>query len=70
MRLRTDFFRTEAAARVKPGHVLLVMSMINVMAAFLTTGINVALPEIAEEFELGPVALGLGAALLHPRAWR
>jgi MFS family permease len=34
------------------------MSMINVMAAFLTSGLNVALPKIAEEFGLGPVALG------------
>lgn len=34
------------------------MSMINWMAAFLTTGLNVALPTIGQDFQLGPVALG------------
>jgi MFS family permease len=34
------------------------MSMINWMAAFLTTSINIALPTIQKEFQLGPVALG------------
>ncbi len=58
MRPRSDFFRTEAAGRVRPGHVLLIMSMINWMAAFLTTGVNIGLPNIKNEFHLGPVALG------------
>ncbi len=53
-----DFFRTDSAARVRPGHVLLIMSMINWLAAFLTTGLNIALPVIKDEFHLGPVALG------------
>ncbi len=53
MKLSSDFFRTKSAAGVKPGHVLLVMSMINWMAAFLTTGLNIALPRIADEFDLG-----------------
>jgi len=34
------------------------MSMINWMAAFLTTSINIALPSIKVEFHLGAVALG------------
>jgi EmrB/QacA subfamily drug resistance transporter len=34
------------------------MSMTNVLAAFLTSSINIALPEIKDEFDLGPVALG------------
>jgi MFS family permease len=51
-------FDTQAAARVKPGHVLLIMSMVNWMAAFLTTGLNIALPQIQTQFNLGPVALG------------
>jgi EmrB/QacA subfamily drug resistance transporter len=55
---RADFFNTEAAERVRPGHVLLVMSMVNVLAAFLTSSINIALPTVEEEFHLGPVALG------------
>jgi MFS family permease len=55
---RGDFLRTQSAAKVKPGHVLLVMSMINWMAAFLTTGLNIALPTIQADFNLGPVALG------------
>ena len=58
VRLTRDFFRTQSAAKVKPGHVLLIMSMINWMAAFLTTGLNIALPKIQDEFHLGPVALG------------
>jgi MFS family permease len=58
VRLTSDFFSTEAAARVRPGYALLIMSMINWMAAFLTTGLNIALPEIKNEFHLGPVALG------------
>ena len=58
VRLTGHFFRTQSAAKVKPGHVLLIMSMINWMAAFLTTGLNIALPKIQDEFHLGPVALG------------
>ncbi len=58
MRARANFFSTEAAGTVKPGHVLLVMSMTNWMAAFLTSSINIALPTIQTEFHLGPVALG------------
>ena len=58
MRARANFFSTESAAKVRPGHVLLVMSMINWMAAFLTTSINIALPTIHSEFHLGAVALG------------
>ena len=58
VRVNRDFFRTQSAAKVKPGHVLLIMSMINWMAAFLTTGLNIALPKIQDEFHLGPVALG------------
>lgn len=34
------------------------MAMVNWMAAFLATGLNVALPTIADEFKLGAVALG------------
>jgi MFS family permease len=59
--IRSNYFRTEAAAAVKPGYVLLVMSMTNVLAAFLTSSINIALPGehgIQNEFDLGPVALG------------
>jgi MFS family permease len=56
--LTSRFFKTEAAATVRPGHVLLVMSMTNVLAAFLTSSINIALPKLKEEFHLGPVALG------------
>jgi MFS family permease len=55
---RANFFSTKSAARVRPGYVLLVMSMINWIAAFLTTSINIALPTIQKEFNLGPVALG------------
>ncbi len=58
MRIGANFFSTEAAARVNPGHVLLVMSMTNVLAAFLTSSINIALPTLKDEFQLGPVALG------------
>ncbi len=59
MRAPFDFFHPEAAAKVRPGHVLLVTSMVNWMAAFLTSGLNMALPkQIAGEFNLGPVALG------------
>jgi MFS family permease len=55
---RFDFFRTQSATKVRPGHVLLVMSLVNWMAAFLTSGMNVALPTIGDEFHLGAVALG------------
>jgi MFS family permease len=58
VRARANFFSTEAAATVRPGHVLLVMSMTNWMAAFLTSSVNIALPYLKEEFHLGPVALG------------
>jgi MFS family permease len=34
------------------------MSMTNVLAAFVTSSINIALPTIKDEFDLGPVALG------------
>jgi EmrB/QacA subfamily drug resistance transporter len=58
VKLPVDFLRTQSAAKVKPGHVLLVMSMVNWMAAFLTTGLNIALPKIQTDLNLGPVALG------------
>jgi MFS family permease len=56
--MRANFFSTQAAETIKPSHVLLVMSMTNVLAAFLTSSINIALPQIKDDFHLGPVALG------------
>jgi len=43
---------------VKASHVLLVNSMAMWMLAFMTTSINVALPSIETELNLGAVALG------------
>jgi EmrB/QacA subfamily drug resistance transporter len=39
-------------------HVLLINSIAMWLAGFMTTGINIALPPIQKEFNLGPVALG------------
>ncbi len=47
-----------AATSVKASHVLLVNSMAMWMLAFMTTSINVALPSIETELNLGAVALG------------
>ncbi len=47
-----------AATSVKAAHVLLVNSMAMWMLAFMTTSINVALPSIQAELDLGAVALG------------
>lgn len=47
-----------AAASVKRGHVLFVNFLVALLAAFTTTSINVALPDIQNEFHLGAVALG------------
>jgi MFS family permease len=58
VKARANFFSTQAASAIRPGYVLLVMSMTNVLAAFLTSSINIALPQLKDEFHLGPVALG------------
>lgn len=47
-----------AAASVKRGHVLLINFVATLMIAFTTTSLNVALPDIMREFQLGAVALG------------
>jgi EmrB/QacA subfamily drug resistance transporter len=39
-------------------HVLLINSIAMWLAGFMTTGINIALPPIQSDFNLGPVALG------------
>jgi MFS family permease len=51
-------FLSPATTSVKAGHVLLVNSMAMWMLAFMTTSINVALPSIQSELDLGAVALG------------
>jgi EmrB/QacA subfamily drug resistance transporter len=48
----------QAAAAVRPGHVLLVNFLAAWLAAFTTTSINIALPSIQTEFRLGAVPLG------------
>ena len=55
-----SFFRplSPADTSVKAAHVLLVNSMAMWMLAFMTTSINVALPSIQTELNLGAVALG------------
>jgi EmrB/QacA subfamily drug resistance transporter len=47
-----------ARDEARPAHVLLVNSMAMWMCAFITPAINVALPSIQRQFNLGPVALG------------
>ncbi len=47
-----------AAESARPAHVLLVNSLSAWMTAFMTTGINIALPSIQTEFRLSAVALG------------
>ena len=53
-----NFFDPQAAESVKRGHVLLVNSLAAWTTAFMTTGINIALPAIQTEFRLSAVALG------------
>jgi MFS family permease len=49
---------TKAADSVRSSHVLLTNSIAAILAAFMTTAINVALPDIQQEFSLGAVSLG------------
>jgi EmrB/QacA subfamily drug resistance transporter len=53
-----SFLDVRSAESVKPGHVLLVNSLSAWTTAFMTTGINIALPSIQTEFRLSAVALG------------
>jgi hypothetical protein len=53
-----SFLDVRSAESAKPGHVLLVNSLSAWTTAFMTIGINVALPSIQTEFRLSAVALG------------
>jgi len=49
---------TGAAGSVRSGYVLLSNSMASWLAAFMTTAINLALPYIRDDFDLGAVSIG------------
>jgi EmrB/QacA subfamily drug resistance transporter len=58
MRLPNSLLDPRAASSVSGNQVLLVNCLATWLAAFMTTGINIALPSIQTEFHLSAVALG------------
>ncbi len=58
MKLPIPLLDQRSAVRVSGTHVLLINCLATWLAAFMTTGINIALPSIQTEFRLSAVALG------------